>query len=61
VIAFWAAPHMSAGRLVFALGMTAYIFIGIALEERDLLKKYGEAYAEYRRQVSMLIPLRRKK
>jgi protein-S-isoprenylcysteine O-methyltransferase Ste14 len=52
---------MSAGHLVFALGMTAYILIGIALEERDLLEKYGEAYAEYRRRVSMLIPLPGKK
>jgi protein-S-isoprenylcysteine O-methyltransferase Ste14 len=61
LIAFWAAPHMSAGRLVFALGMTAYIFIGIALEERDLLKRYGQAYEQYRKQVPMLIPTFRKK
>lgn len=61
LIAFWATPRMSVGHLIFSLGMTVYIFIGIALEERDLLKKFGEAYEEYRRQVSMIIPLPRKK
>jgi protein-S-isoprenylcysteine O-methyltransferase Ste14 len=61
LIAFWATAHMSAGHLIFSLGMTAYIFIGIALEERDLLNKFGEEYEHYRRQVPMIIPLPRKK
>lgn len=61
LIAFWATPRMSIGHLIFSLGMTIYIFIGIAFEERDLLKKYGQAYEECRRQVSMIIPLPGKK
>lgn len=56
LLAFWAAPDMSAGRLLFAAGMTVYILIGIRYEERDLEADIGPAYAAYRRRVGMLIP-----
>jgi methanethiol S-methyltransferase len=56
IIALWAAPAMSLGRLVFALGGTGYIIIGAMLEERDLIAVFGERYRQYRRQVAMLIP-----
>jgi len=60
LVAFWATPHMSLGHFIFAAGMTAYILIGIRFEERDLLKSYGQTYAQYRRTVSMLIPFLRR-
>jgi protein-S-isoprenylcysteine O-methyltransferase Ste14 len=54
--AFWATPTMTVAHLVFALLTTAYILIAIHLEERDLVTAHGEAYAEYRRHVPMLVP-----
>jgi protein-S-isoprenylcysteine O-methyltransferase Ste14 len=56
LLSFWAVPVMTAGRLLFALGFSAYIVIGIAFEERDLLRQFGERYRTYREQVGMLIP-----
>jgi len=60
IIAFWSTPQMSAGHLVFAVGTTVYILIAIQFEERDLVKYHGEDYENYRRKVSMLIPLKKK-
>ena len=60
LFAFWATPTMTLAHLVFALVTTAYILVAIQLEERDLLKIYGQAYADYRRHVPMLIPFSRR-
>ncbi len=57
MIAFWATPHMTFGRLLFAGVTTAYMLVAIQLEERDLVGAHGEDYKSYRRQVSMIIPL----
>lgn len=55
-IAFWATPHMTGSHLLLATGMTLYILIGIAHEERDLVAHYGPAYDDYRKRVGMLLP-----
>ncbi|HTO53071.1 MAG TPA: isoprenylcysteine carboxylmethyltransferase family protein [Myxococcota bacterium] len=57
ITAFWAAPVMSQGHLFFAAATTAYIFLGIYLEERDLISSFGQTYVLYRERVWMVLPL----
>ena len=62
MMAFWFAPTMTVAHLVFALGSTAYILVGIRYEERDLTAEHGDSYRRYRESVPMLVPfLKRKK
>ncbi|MGB7257877.1 MAG: methanethiol S-methyltransferase [Pseudolabrys sp.] len=59
IIAFWAAPTMTMGHALFAAVTTAYIFVGILLEERDLVELFGDDYRRYRKRVGMLLPFRK--
>jgi protein-S-isoprenylcysteine O-methyltransferase Ste14 len=56
LIAFWATPAMTVTHLLFAGLFTAYIFIAIPFEERNLIEHYGEQYATYKRNVGGLLP-----
>lgn len=56
MIAFWAAPTMTAGHLLFSIGTTGYILIALQFEERDLQAALGDRYRDYRRRVPMLVP-----
>lgn len=56
VIAFWATPHMSVGHLLFAGSTTAWILIALQFEEHELRVAFGDRYANYQRDVPMLVP-----
>ena len=56
LLGFWSVPVMTAGRLLFAVGFSVYVLIGIAFEERDLVRQFGDRYRRYREQVGMLLP-----
>jgi protein-S-isoprenylcysteine O-methyltransferase Ste14 len=57
LLAVWATPTMTVGHLLFSVVITAYILIGIQLEERDLVQQFGDQYRRYRQHAAMLVPL----
>jgi methanethiol S-methyltransferase len=56
LVAFWAAPTMTAAHLFFAVMTTGYILVAIQLEEHDLMQQFGSKYRQYRESAPMLIP-----
>jgi methanethiol S-methyltransferase len=60
LLMFWATPVMTIAHLVFAIATTAYIFVAIYFEEKDLVHIHGRDYAEYRKKVPMIFPFGRK-
>jgi protein-S-isoprenylcysteine O-methyltransferase Ste14 len=56
LIAFWAAPVMSPGRLLFAGVITAWVLLAIRIEESTLVETHGAVYESYRRRVPALLP-----
>ncbi len=56
LVALWATPTMTLTHLILAAGLSAYIFIAIPFEERNLVEHYGEQYESYRRNVGGLVP-----
>jgi protein-S-isoprenylcysteine O-methyltransferase Ste14 len=61
IIGLWATPSMSVGHLMLAIGFSIYIFIGIRLEEKDMMDIHGEFYQKYRQKTSMVMPFFLKK
>jgi protein-S-isoprenylcysteine O-methyltransferase Ste14 len=60
-LAFWAAPQMTAGHLLLALGMSVYMLIAIRYEEHDLVGLFGRDYELYREKAGMLWPRLRRR
>jgi protein-S-isoprenylcysteine O-methyltransferase Ste14 len=61
LLSFWSTPAMTMGHLLFSVATTGYILIAIQLEERDMIRAFGDQYRRYRQQVGMLIPMPRGK
>jgi protein-S-isoprenylcysteine O-methyltransferase Ste14 len=55
-VAFWATPTMTLGHAVFSATMTLYMAMAVLIEERDLVRHFGDAYRAYQRRVPMFIP-----
>lgn len=57
LLLIWAMPLDLAG-LVLNVVFTVYLLIGAWLEEKKLLREFGDAYGNYQQNVSMLIPVK---
>lgn len=56
-IAFlWLMPIMTNNLLTINLGLTVYVVIGAILEERKLVKEFGQTYSDYAAITPMFIP-----
>ncbi|MBT8140786.1 MAG: hypothetical protein HKN88_06205 [Gammaproteobacteria bacterium] len=56
ILAFWAIPIMTTGHLVFAIGMSVYILVGIHFEEKGLAKHLGIDYQDYQKRTARIFP-----
>ena len=56
LIGMWSQATMSQGQLLLTASMTAYVFIGLFYEERDLVSQFGNRYRTYMNRVPRLFP-----
>jgi protein-S-isoprenylcysteine O-methyltransferase Ste14 len=56
LVGLWAVPVMSATHFILASLLTLYVAIGVLFEERDLARRFGDAYRSYRKEIAALIP-----
>lgn len=55
-VGVWISPTLTTGHLLFALGMSVYILIGVYHEERGLIREFGEKYRQYIRATGRFLP-----
>ncbi len=60
LLLLWFSPVMTLNWLVFSVWATLYFLVGSRIEERRLIRLYGEQYREYQKSVSWMIPIPRK-
>jgi protein-S-isoprenylcysteine O-methyltransferase Ste14 len=55
ILLIW-ARQMDASVIFVNVILTSYLIVGTYLEERKLIREFGEKYLTYQKKVSMLIP-----
>ena len=55
-VGIWVTPSMTMGHLLFAVGMSVYILIGVYHEEKDLSREFGEKYRKYIEDTGRFVP-----
>jgi protein-S-isoprenylcysteine O-methyltransferase Ste14 len=58
LVLIWSNLELTADRLLFNVLWSAWILVGTCLEERDLIREFGDDYRNYQRSVPMLVPWR---
>lgn len=58
LVVIWSTPDMSVTRLVLAVLLTLYLFIGIQFEEHGLIQEFGDKYRQYKKEIGMFFTLR---
>ncbi len=56
LVGLWATPTMTVDHLLFAVGCTVYVWIGVFFEERSLRRQLGRPYEEYCARVRSIVP-----
>jgi protein-S-isoprenylcysteine O-methyltransferase Ste14 len=56
LVLIWSHPDVTAGRLLFNVSWTCWVFLGTWLEERDLVAEFGQPYKDFQKNVPMLVP-----
>lgn len=56
LLMIWSSPIVTSDRLLFNLLFTIWMMIGMVMEEKDLVKSFGNSYLDYQKRVPMLIP-----
>ncbi len=57
ILLIW-VRQMDISVIIVNIILTAYLIVGTHLEEKKLIREFGEKYLTYQKQVSMLIPLK---
>jgi protein-S-isoprenylcysteine O-methyltransferase Ste14 len=56
LIGVWVTPTMTLDHLLFAAGISVYVWIGVFFEERSLRRELGRPYEEYCERVRSIVP-----